>query len=243
LMAKIEERSTLCADRIVAVSEFTREQILRKYPVSAGIIDVIYNGVQLSDQTADAPKIKATRKQFGISHKPVILFVGRANDFRKGLDVLIQAYEVITKKMDAQLIVAGKKDVDFNRPALRSVLDEIIFTGYVNEAILQVLYALCDVYVCPSRLEGFGLTILEAYAAGKPVVATNVGAIPELLEHGKNGALVEPEDPDAMAGEIILFLQNPSLCATIGQANKEFVRNTFSWKKSARQLEKIYEQL
>ena len=81
---------------------------------------------------------------------------------------------------------------------------KIIFIGYVDEVTLKKFYSLCNVYVCPSRLEGFGLTILEAFAAGKPVVATNVGAIPELLQE-KNGMLVEKEDISGMAKAIMYF--------------------------------------
>lgn len=243
LMPKIEERSTASADRIIAVSKFTREEIAKRYPFSADKIDVVYNGVEFFQRCVSSAELGMTRDRFGIIEKPTILFVGRTNDFRKGLDVLLKAFEHVNETMGAQLIVVGQRNQDPNDDSSNPSPPNIIYTGFVDDPTLRALYALCDLYVCPSRLEGFGLTILEAYAAGKPVVATNVGAIPELLEHGKNGSLVASEDHEAMAAEIILFLQNPVLSTAIGRANKEYVRNIFSWVESARSVEKIYEQL
>jgi glycosyltransferase involved in cell wall biosynthesis len=243
LMPRIEERSTVSADRIIAVSKFTREEIVKRYPAPAERIEVVYNGVEFSQRDVSSAELEMNRDRFGIIEKPTILFVGRTNDFRKGLDVLLKAFELVNMTMDAQLIVAGQRNQDPNDDSSNAPPPNIIYTGFVDDPTLRALYALCDLYVCPSRLEGFGLTILEAYAAGKPVVATAVGAIPELLEHGKNGSLVPTNDPERMAAEIIMFLQNPSLSAAIGQANKEFVHNTFSWGESARRIEKIYEQL
>lgn len=239
----IEKRCIRSADRIIAVSKFTRDQIRRKYSIVESNVDVIYNGIDENHTTISHCDLNDVRNRLEIPTKPVILFVGRINDPRKGLDILLQAFKLVSETVDATLLIVGKGAIEEVTGLDEDLRKKIIVAGYVDEETLRIVYALCDVYVSPSRLEGFGLTILEAYAAGKPVVATNVGAIPELLEHGRNGSLVASEDPEGMAAEIISFLENPSLSIAIGLANKEYVRNTFSWNESARRLEKIYEQL
>ena len=239
----VEKRCIQSADQIIAVSKFTRAQILREYSLDESKVDVIYNGTDENRTTISHSDLDDLRKIYEIPVKPVILFVGRLNDPRKGLEILLKAFKLVSETVDATLLVVGKGAIEEVIDLDDDIKKKIIVTGYVDEETLRKIYALCDVYVCPSRLEGFGLTILEAYAAGKPVVATIVGAIPELLEHGKNGSLVAMDDYEGMAAEIILFLQNPSLSIAIGQSNKESLRNTFSWNESARRLEKIYKQL
>jgi glycosyltransferase involved in cell wall biosynthesis len=96
-------------------------------------------------------------------------------------------------------------------------------------------------YVCPSRLEGFGLTILEAMAAGKPIVGTKVGAIPELIKNGVNGVLVDPEDTASMSQAICSFLKDKDKLESIGRENFNFVRENFNWNKCTKDTINIYD--
>jgi glycosyltransferase involved in cell wall biosynthesis len=93
--------------------------------------------------------------------------------------------------------------------------------------------------VCPSRLEGFGLTLLEAMAAAKPIVATNVGAIPELMTE-QNGSLVDPGDISALANAICHCLENQEPSESIGAYNAMYVRRRFDWQTTALSTEKVY---
>jgi len=237
----IEKRSLKSVDRIIAVSNYTKDRILQTYKISTKRVDVAYNGVDFEGYIFTQEELAETRKQLGLPDCAVILFVGRVDDPRKALDVLIQAFKIVLDEVDATLLVVGKGDLTIVRDLSGPALDRVVFTGYVDDATLKRCYALCNVYVCPSRLEGFGLSILEAFRAGKPVVATRVGAIPELIQDNINGTLVEKEDAIGMAKAINFYLRDQQRCKLIGLNNQEKVQGDFSWGISAQYVEKIYE--
>src|SRR5690606_17770231 len=107
------------------------------------------------------------RKSLGLENKIILLFVGRIDDPRKGLDTLLHSVKKILDKKDIFLLIVGKGDQAGARKLseILKINDNIMFTGFVNSKNLKKYYLLCDIYVCPSRLEGFGLTILEAMVA------------------------------------------------------------------------------
>jgi len=108
---------------------------------------------------------------------------------------------------------------------------------------LRLLYSSCDLFVLPSRLEGFGRVIIEAMAAGKPVVATAAGAIPEIIESEQNGILVEAGDERKLASAIVKVLSDKSLARVIGENNMKKVRERYSWEVAARKAERLYNEL
>jgi len=225
------------------VSKYTKDQIILTYTIDNSKIEVVYNGIDKNGYTFSQYELDEFMLKYQIQNKPTVLFVGRTDDSRKGLDILIEAFKLVLNSVDAQLLIVGRVGKTHLQDLTEPVSDKIIFTGYVDEVTLKKSYALCDVYVCPSRLEGFGLTILEAFAAGKPVVATNVGAIPELLQKGKNGILVEKDDIFGMANAIIDYLKNPELCKTVGRTNTQILAEKFTWDTCGKRLEKIYQNL
>lgn len=245
LMPRIEKKCVKCADKIVSVSKFTKKQIVDTYGISPEKIDVIYNGIELNEQTFTEKELEESRKQFGIPQKPVILFVGRIDDHRKGLDVLLKSFKIVLEKIDCILLVVGKGDQTEARTLATSMefLDNVFFTGFVDDITLKKCYQLCDVYAIPSRLEGFGLTVLEAMVAGKPVVATNVGAISELIKNKENGILVESQDIDCMSDAICMFLQTGAPPRNYEENGVYFMKNIFNWEKNAKEIEHIYMQL
>jgi len=230
---RIEKRALESVDKIIAVSNYTKDRILQTYHVPSTIVDVIYNGVDFDDRTFTQDDLDETRQQLGLPDLPVVLFVGRVDDPRKGLDVLIRAFREVLDEVDATLLVVGKGDQTAARSLAGPALNRIVFTGYVDDATLKRCYALCDVYVCPSRLEGFGLTIIEAMIANKPIVATRVGAIPEVLD--SRGVLVEPDSIKDMSEAIIMFL-NPSKTKTLLGT-----KLVFSWVDSANEMAYVYQ--
>lgn len=234
----IEKRALESVDKIIAVSNYTKDRILQTYHIPSEMVDVVYNGVDFDGYTFTHEDLDETRKQLGLPDLPVILFVGRVDDPRKGLDVLIQAFQDVLNEVDATLLVVGKGDQTAARSLAGSALDRIVFTGFVDDVTLKKCYALCDLYVCPSRLEGFGLTILEAFAAGKPVVATRVGAIPELVSDGIDGILIEKNDVSGIASAIKYYLKNPEIYRT--KTNMKYATRDFTWNSCAKDIEKIY---
>jgi glycosyltransferase involved in cell wall biosynthesis len=243
LIPQIERRALESVDMVVAVSNYTKDRILQTYSIPSEMVDVVYNGVKFDGYTFTREELDETRKQMGLPDLPVILFVGRVDDPRKGLDVLIQAFRKVLDEVDATLLVVGKGDQTIARDLAGPALDRIVFTGFVDDITLKKCYALCDLYVCPSRLEGFGLTILEAFAAGKPVVVTRVGAIPELVHDGQNGFLVSPDNVTAMATAIVLILQDSESYEQLGRGNTIYLGDIFSWAEAAGKTGRLYLQL
>lgn len=243
LMPFLEKRCVKCADKIISVSEFTKKQIVETYGINPENNDVIYNGIELKEQIFDEAEFEELKTQFSIPQKPVILFVGRVDDHRKGLDILLKSFNNVLKNIDSILLVVGKGNQTEARTLATSlgIQDKVFFTGFVDDTTLKKCYAICDVYVIPSRLEGFGLTILEAMAAEKPVVATNVGGIPELVKQHRNGILVKPKNPEQLAEAIISILLNKEKSEVIQINNYNDARDIFTWQKTAELTEKVYE--
>ena len=242
LIPQIERRALESVDMVVAVSNYTKDRILQTYSIPSEMVDVVYNGVKFDGYTFTREELDETRKQMGLPDLPVILFVGRVDDPRKGLDVLIQAFRKVLDEVDATLLVVGKGDQTIARDLAGPALDWIVFTGFVDDITLKKCYALCDLYVCPSRLEGFGLTILEAFAAGKPVVATRVGAIPELVHDRQNGILIQPNNVTAMAMTIIFVLHNLRFQRRNVEDNVLY-SSPFYWTEAAKNTTRLYLQL
>ena len=238
----IEKRCLHSADKVIAVSNFTKKQITKNYKINPSKVEVVYNGIDLDGYAFTQKELRETKKQLNLPEKPVILFVGRVDDPRKGLDLLLRALKKVLERVEAVLLVVGKGDQTEVRKLANSlgISRNVIFAGFIDDATLKKCYALCDMYVCPSRLEGFGLTVLEAMAAGKPVIATKAGAVLELVKNGENGILVELNDIDGISNTICTFLQDKRLMKNAGRRNTNYVKEKFSWEKSAKEIEQLY---
>jgi glycosyltransferase involved in cell wall biosynthesis len=194
------------ADKIIAVSDDTRVDLIQKLKIDPSKICVLRHGTNPTDYIFPEEELMEIRKRLDLIGKPFVLFVGRL-EARKGPDVLIEAVSEVLKTLDIGLILAGSGDSKpyLNLAAKKNILEKIRFLGFVDDVILHKLYAACDLFVFPSRMEGFGLVALEARAAGKFIVASNVGGIPEAVPSGA-GILVPPEEPLALANAIIKAL-------------------------------------
>lgn len=237
----LEKRCIESADKIISVSDFTKNQIINTYKINSNKINVIYNGIDLNGYNFSQEEINETKKQLNLDGESIILFVGRINDPRKGLTFLLHCFKQVLISFNVKLVVIGKGDQTEARNLSESleISNNVLFTGFVSETDLKKYYSLCDIYVCPSKLEGFGLTIIEAMAAGKPIVATKVGAIPELITHEINGFLVESGNSDEMVSSICALLQNKYISQKIGTNNLSKVLK-YNWHENAKVLSKYY---
>jgi len=232
------------ADKIIAVSEFTKNEIITAYKINEKKIKVIYNGtfnknIKFSQEELEQFKNKLRiPKDFGI-----ILFVGNIIA-RKNIDMLLRAFKEI-KYRKSILIIAGFGDFSqYSRLSEKlEVQNRMIFTGKVNNIDLQKLYNICDLFVLPSKLEGFGIVLVEAMVAGKPIVATNVGGIPEVVKDKRNGLLVEVNDKEKLAEAMDYFLENPDIASKVGNYNRKYVNERFSWEKNAKETVEVYRSL
>ncbi len=176
---------------------------------------------------------------------PCILYVGRLTK-RKGVDILLKAIPMIKDLIPnilLYIIGEGPQDNELKEIVKDLNIDNNVkFLGFVSEEEKYSYYKHVDICIIPSIDEPFGIVLLEAMACGKPIVASNVGGIPFVVEDGKTGILVKPGDVDILAEKIIMLLQSEELREQMGMAGKEKTAN-FSWQVIAEQTVKIYKDL
>ena len=179
-----------------------------------------------------------------------LLIVGRmaASERYKGHDQLLQAMTRLPSAGHARprLIIAGDGDDRRRLEALSASLGlsgEVLFTGFVSEATLAELYARAAVFVMPSRGEGFGLVYLEAMRAGRPCVAARASAAAEIVADGETGLLVDPLDPEAIAGALGRLLAAPNLARAMGEAGRRRLERQFTPRRFRERLWPLLDRL
>lgn len=231
--------------RVITVSQFLREDLLRFYRIDPERVHVIYNGIDLTrfSPKADGGQI---RQRYGIEDEPVILFLGRMALY-KGPQYLIMAMPYVLKRLpNAKAVLAGSSRHDFPRliELVRAlgITRSVIFTGYVPDADLSNFYVACDIFCYPSLWEGFGLPLAEAQACGKPVVAFKCCALPEVVSDGETGILVRPRDHVQLGKAMVELLTDPERGRKMGIRGRERVSRLFCWDKVAAETVKVYQK-
>ena len=230
LMALLEKRASRKADRIFVPSEYAAQTIRSLYNVPPEKISVMHNGIffqEWRDRITAAPPVQG--------RPPRVLSVARLYK-RKGIDLLVKSWPMVLAQLpDARLSIVGDglELANLKRLAKSLQVDNSIdWKGSVlSLEEMASHYANCDVFCLPSRHESFGLVFLEAMAAGKPVVALNSTAVPEVVRDTVDGILVEPEDVNSIATGIITLLENSDLRAKMGGEGLQRVKENFDFHK------------
>jgi glycosyltransferase involved in cell wall biosynthesis len=178
----------------------------------------------------------------------MILYVGRLASNKGLLNLIESVPKVLSQFPKTTFVLVGEdeglRDKLVNRAAELGISDSVIFTGHITDNdLFMSAFTACDVFVLPSEYEAFGLVLLEAGACKKPCVATKVGGVPEVIEDGKTGLLVDYDDVASLANAITLLLEDESKRKQMGKAARESVRNKFTWTKVVDQLEKVYTEV
>ena len=177
-----------------------------------------------------------------INGEKIIVFVGTLRPV-KGVRYIIEAMKIITNKNknNRLFIVGDGEDRGYLENLVKKLdLQECVnFVGKVPNEKVPEYMAASDVFVLPSLSESFGIVNLEAMASGLPIVATNVRGLPEIIEDGENGFLVEPKNANEIAEKVLLLLEDDELRERISRNNKEKVKE-YSWKSAVEKLEKVY---
>ncbi len=183
----------------------------------------------------------------------IVLFVGgldRAHYF-KGVDHLIRAFKLVIDHLSSGryiLLIVGQGDLKPSYEKLVQDLkieDNIIFVDQVSDEDLPKYYNLTDLFVLPSidKSEAFGLVLLEAMACAKPCLASDLAGVRTVIESGKTGSLVDPQNVDDLAKKIVYLLINEDLSKKLGQLGWKKVKEKYSWRKVGKRLEKCYQSL
>ena len=225
------------ASGIIANSKATKRALLREAPwLQSERIRVIYNGIDLSGYSRST---KNVRDELCIpANVPIIGFVGQLDE-RKGIRYLLEAFSIVHRTIpETYLLMVGKGQLEsFIREEARKEGNVVIagFRDDVNE-IMQTV----DILALPSLWEGFGIVLIEAMAAGKPVVATDVSSMPEIVQHNKNGFLVPSEDSESLAGALLKLLDDKSLAFQMGRAGRKIIEERFTLSGMIHELEDLF---
>jgi len=243
-----EEKMLERSRKIIAVSDFTRRELLQYYKVKEDKIRVIHNGVDINKFQPASDKRKA-KEELGFNpNDTLILSVGRLYA-RKGLFTLIESMLAVTRRFpSAKFIISGKGQSNEMKKLVAyaqklGVRDNIVFTGYFPDAKLPKLYQAADVFEFSTFYEHHPFAVLEALATGLPVVTTSVGGIPETIENGKNGFLCHPFNPREFSDRILYFLEHPAEAREMAFQARKTIEERFDWRLIVKKVLKVYEEV
>ena len=239
LSSWIEQTVVEVADRVIAVSERMRDDILEHFDADPARVVVIHNGI-------DPERFRRTETKDALARRgvrePYVLYVGRITD-QKGIFHLLEAAPKLPP--DVQVVLcASAPDTPEIEERLRRAVPEHPNVLWIPEMVpvdeVIQLYSHAAVFVCPSVYEPFGLINLEAMACETPVVASGVGGILEVVADGATGYLVPPARPDELAAAICRVLSDRDKARAMGRAGRRRVEEKFSWASVAERTEQVY---
>ncbi len=225
------------ADQVIAISDHAYEQLTTSYRLDEADVEMIPHGVDTDWFYPRDEQHPAVDEE-----KTTLLYVGRLGA-RKGLDLALRAFAEVDAE-DVEFLIAGTgRHEESLRELARElgIADRVRFLGYVPDEDLPVLYSSVDVFVLPSRYEGFGLVLLEAMACGTPVIGADAGGIPTAIEDGDSGLIVR-RDVDALA-EAMRSLKTETTNWQAMSENSLNQANRNSWDEVTSRVEELYSSL
>jgi len=236
LPALISERYVVGAyPHIISISPSVSREIARIRGKRG--LHLVYTGVDQSCFEARA------------SEQDYILYFGRLDIYNKGIDLLLKAFaRTQSLHSHVRLIVAGRGAPNQQRE-LEGMCDtlglkkgRVVFTGSVSDDRRAALFGGALFTCMPSRYEGWGITAIEAGAAGKAVIGTDIPGLSDAIRHGETGLLVPPENVEALSGGMRQLLEDPEMRQCLGTAGRSWARQ-FTWDRIATDQERVYEQV
>lgn len=234
LVYDLERRGMLAADRVITVSNLTRNIVINRYGIDPAKVFTVHNAVDFQSYTD-------MNVERGVKEK-VVTFLGRIT-FQKGPEYFIEAANKVLKAYpDVRFVMAGSGDLmnrSIRRVAKLKIATRFHFTGFLRGLDVQKMFAQSDVYVMPSVSEPFGISPLEAMRSGVPTIISKQSGVAEVLKHALK---VDFWDVDALADAIYGLLKYPALSQMAGRCGLDEV-NTLKWENAAYKLKQIYEEV
>lgn len=225
--------------RYLAVSEGVARQLIDEFRIPPSKVEIVRNGIDLSlYDTARSDRLRAELTRG--TDRRIVLTVARL-ERQKGLPYLLDA---VARVPDALFVIAGDgpdREALVTQATANGILDRVVFLG--RRVDVPALLASADLFVLPSLYEGLPLSIMEAMAAGTPVVATDIGGNNELIVSGTNGLLVPPADPSALAVAVQTLLADPDRAGALAAVAQRQAHREFAFQRSAERVSAVYDEL
>ena len=242
----LEWYGTYIADRVIVCSYAMKEETKWIHRVPEEKIRVIPNGIWVKNFDGFIDPWKDAKSKWGIGvYDPLILYVGRMT-YQKGPDLLLEAIpDVLRDYPNAKFVFVGD---GYMKPQLErrakelNIIHAVRFTGYISDWDKTNLMKASECLVVPSRNEPFGIVVLEAWACGKPVIATHGTGAGEIVWHDVTGLRVY-KAPNSIAWGIKEILRNPEHAKWMGKNGRNAAEKTFTWDNVAKETFKVYKEL
>lgn len=242
LLTRAEVQLRFLTTRIITVSEYLRRELIEREGIEKHRVVTVHNGIDITPFHGDRAVGMAVRRELGIPEDaPVVGTVARLAP-QKGVTYLIKALARLRNYLPSvRGVVVGDGPLreDLEREASEYAVP-VTFTGYYAD--IPASLASFDVVAIPSVTEGLSLSVLEAMASARPVVAAAVGGLPEVILEGRTGLLVPPRDPEALSTALYRLLTRPAEAGRMGTAGRERVRQSFTLEKMVNRTREIYHQ-
>lgn len=234
----------LYADAVAVEGKAEAEEVVSRFKISRAKIFVLPNAVDIDLIKRYTLNISITRENLGIHDADLVLINVNRLSLNKGVPYLIDAFKILSRKLDVKLILVGtgpqeRKIIDLVKKL--NLKDKVLHFKHISDIRKFELYAIADIAVTPTIYEGLPTVILEAMAMGKPIIASNVTEIPQVVKHGKNGFLVPPANSKAIADAVIKIYEG-NMISKMGKASMQIVKD-YDWKVIAKMAIKKYEEL
>lgn len=233
--------------RVIVCSEYMRREVERVLATPWNKIEVIYNGIRAEKKPrwSDFDALNFRRK-FAHDHEKIVYYVGRMT-YEKGISVLLNAAPMVlwaTGGNTKFIIIGGGHTEHLKHQAWElGIWHNCLFTGFMFEEYLDKFQTVADCAVFPSLYEPFGIVALESFAARVPVVVSDTGGLPEVVQHTKTGVVTHANNPHSLAWGILEVLKNPGYAQWLVDNAYEDLERRFSWPKLAKETEWVYKRV
>ncbi|MBM3205837.1 glycosyltransferase family 4 protein, partial [Candidatus Shapirobacteria bacterium] len=233
-------RLALSAEVVLCVSKYEKS-LIESSGVKVKRIEVLPNGVDTTRYKSGYKSLALNKKSEALAHRgPTVVYVGRVAE-HKGVETLIKAAPLVLEKVpEAKFVIAGPDENAKCKMQNAKFEKKLIFTGEVSEEEKVALMQRAGVFVLPSQSEAFGITVIEAMAAGCPVVVSAIPSLMEIVKDGQTGLVFPVDDEKVLASQIIRVLADQNLSRQLSTNAKVRVEKKYSWEKIIDHLERTY---
>ena len=233
--------------RVIVCSQYMRYEAERALHCPWDKIDIVYNGIrpEKKHRHPDFDHL-SFRRRFAKDHEKIVYYVGRMAH-EKGIFVLLNAAPKVLEAMsgDVKFVIVGGGNTDRFKAQVGhlGIWNQCYFTGFMSDEDLDKFQTVADCAVFPSLYEPFGIVALESFAARVPVVVSDTGGLPEVVQHTQTGIVTQTNNVDSLAWGILEVLQHPNYAQWLIDNAYKSLAIRFSWQKLAQQTEAIYSRI